>query len=59
MGRSTSTVDLLKSNHPKLKSEMEVINIFIKYGITDFKQNPLSEIDFIKKIPVRVSRQCT
>ena len=27
---------------------MEVNNIFIKYGITDFKQNPMSETDFIK-----------
>ena len=32
---------------------MEVKNIFINYGITDFKQNPMSETDFIKKIPVR------
>ena len=46
MGRSTFTVDLPKSTHPKSKSEMEVI--FINYGITDFKQNPISETDFIK-----------
>ena len=59
MGRSTFTVDLPKSSHPKYKSEMEVNNIFINYGITDFKQNPMSETDFIKKNPVRVSRQCT
>ena len=59
MGRSTFTVDLPKSTHPKLKSEMEVNNIFINYGITDFKENPMSETDFKKRIPVRVSRQCT
>ena len=47
MGRSTFTVDLPKSTHPKLKSEIEVNNIFINYGITDFKQNPMSETDFI------------
>ena len=37
---------------------MEFNNIFINYGITDFKQNPMSDTDFIKIIPVRVSRQC-
>ena len=48
MGRSNFTVDLPKSTHPKSKSEMEVNNIFVNYGITDFKQNPMSETDFIK-----------
>ena len=27
---------------------MEVNNIFINYGITDFKQHPMSETDFIE-----------
>ena len=28
---------------------MEVINIFVNYGISDFKQNPMSETDFNNK----------
>ena len=47
MGRSTFTVDLPKSTHQKLKSEMDVNNTFTNYGITDFK-NPMSETNFIK-----------
>ena len=27
---------------------MEANNTFINYGITDFKQNPMSETDFIE-----------
>ena len=27
---------------------MDVNNIFTNYGINDFKQNPMSETDFIK-----------